>query len=90
MSYVPSTIKKFAKERGAEVLVNKVARWVESVGKWISGGTAIGKNYSTLILDIRYQGSEIYINLENGQVELYGEPVNTLQQFKQVFEANQN
>jgi hypothetical protein len=47
-AYVPSNIKDFAKRKGVSSLVNKVAGWAEKVGKRITGGTAIGYNYSTL------------------------------------------
>jgi hypothetical protein len=72
-AYVPDNIKKFAKQRGVSSLVNKAAGWAEKVGKRITGGTAIGKNYSTLILDMGYQTSDIYINTDNETIELYGE-----------------
>jgi hypothetical protein len=70
-------------------LVNTVAGWAEKVGKRIVGGTAIGKNYDTLILDMTYQGSEIRINTEYETIELYDEPVRTFAQFKSVYEENQ-
>jgi hypothetical protein len=54
-AYVPDNIKSFAKRKGVSALVNKAAGWAEKVGKRITGGTAIGKNYDTLILDMGYQ-----------------------------------
>jgi hypothetical protein len=62
-AYVPSNIKEFAKRKGVSSLVNKVAGWAEKVGKSITGGTAIGYNYSTLILDMdlpRFRNSYQY------------------------------
>jgi hypothetical protein len=85
-AYVPDNIKKFAKQRGVSSLVNKVAGWAEKVGKGIKGGTAIGKNYSTLILDMGYQTSDIYINTEDETIELYGEEVNSFPEFKKVYD----
>jgi hypothetical protein len=85
-AYVPDNIKKFAKQRGVSSLVNKVAGWAEKVGKGIRGGTAIGKNYSTLILDMGYQTSDIYINTDNETIELYGEEVNSFPEFKKVYD----
>ena len=82
---VPSNIKDFAKRKGVSSLVNTVAGWAEKVGKRITGGTAIGKNYSTLILDMGYQTADIYINTENGTIELYGEPVRNFNEFKKVW-----
>ena len=89
-AYVPSNIKEFAKRKGVSSLVNKVAGWAEKVGKGIRGGTAIGYNYSTLILDMTYQGSEIRINTDNDTVTLYDEPVRSFDEFKQVYLDNQD
>jgi hypothetical protein len=88
-AYVPSNIKDFAKRKGVTQLVNTVAGWAEKVGKKISGGTAIGKNYNTLVLDMTYNGSEIYINCETERVELYDELVRNFQQFKKVYDEYQ-
>ena len=89
-AFVPSNIKEFAKRKGVSSLVNKVAGWAEKVGKGIRGGTAIGMNYSTLVLDITYQGSEIRINTNNDTVTLYDEPVYSFNDFKQVYLDNQD
>jgi hypothetical protein len=85
-AYVPDNIKKYAKQRGVSSLVNKAAGWAEKVGKRITGGTAIGKYYSTLILDMGYQTSDIYINTDNETIELYGEEVNSFPEFKKVYD----
>jgi hypothetical protein len=84
-AYVPSNIKEFAKRKGVSSLVNKVAGWAEKVGKSITGGTAIGYNYSTLILDMTYQGSEIRINTDDDTVTLYDEPVRSFNEFQRVY-----
>ena len=84
-AYVPSNIKEFAKRKGVTSLVNKVAGWAEKVGKGIRGGTAIGYNYSTLILDMTYQGSEIRINTDNDTITLYNEPVDNFNAFQRVY-----
>ena len=84
-AYVPSNIKEFAKRKGVSRLVNTVAGWAEKVGARITGGTAIGKYYDTLILDMGYQTADIYINCEKETVELYGEPVRSFSEFKNVF-----
>jgi len=89
-AYVPSNIKEFAKRKGVSSLVNKVAGWAERVGQGIRGGTAIGYNYSTLVLDMTYQGSEIRINTDNDTVTLYDEPVYSFNDFKQVYLDNQD
>jgi hypothetical protein len=84
-AYVPSNIKEFAKRKGVSSLVNKVAGWAEKVGKGIRGGTAVGYNYSTLVLDMTYQGSEIRINTDNDTVTLYDEPVRSFGEFQRVY-----
>ena len=89
-AYVPNNIKEFAKRKGASSLVNKVAAWAEKCGKGIRGGTAIGKNYSTLVLDLGYQDGAIRINLDNQTVTLYGEEVFDVKSFKQALDNNAN
>lgn len=74
-AYVPDNIKSFAKRKGISSLVNKVAGWAEKAGKGIKGGTAIGKNYDTLILDLSYQDGAIRINIPEEEIEVYDEPV---------------
>ena len=84
-AYVPSNIAEFAKRRGVSSLVRKVAGWAEKVGARITGGTAIGKGYNTLILDMGYQTADIRIDVEEETIELYDEPVNSFPEFKRVF-----
>ena len=88
-AYIPYNIMDFAKNKGsyAVALVKKAATWAEKSGKRISGGTAIGKNYSTIILDMKHQGAEIYINLDNETIELYGEEVYDAKSFAHVFKT---
>ena len=88
-AHVPYNILDFAKNKGsyAVALVKKAATWAEKSGKRISGGTAIGKNYSTIILDMKHQGAEIYINLDNETIELFGEEVYDAKSFAQVFKT---
>lgn len=90
-AYVPSNIKDFAKRKGVTSLVNKVAAWAEKAGKGIRGGTAVGKNYSTLVLDLGYQDGAIRINMSDNYdeptVELYGEPVRDAKSFAAVLNA---
>jgi hypothetical protein len=83
-AYVPENVAKFAKRKGVTSLVNKVANWAEKSSKKIRGGTAIGKNYDTLILDLSHQDSAIYINIPEETVELYGEPVFDAKSFAKV------
>lgn len=89
---VPSNVLEFAKRKGsyATALVKKAADWAEKAGKRITNGTAIGKDYSTIILDIKHQGSEIYINLEDETIELFGEEVKDAKSFAKVLKMNES
>ena len=83
---VPSNIRDFAKRKGVSSLVNKVAKWAEAVGKRIAGGTAIGKNYSTLVLDLDYkQQGEIRIDTDDETITLFDEPVRSFNEFQRVY-----
>ena len=84
-AYVPSNIAEFAQRKGISSLVRKVAGWAERVGARITGGTAIGKGYDTLILDMGYQTGDIRIDCVYETIELYGEPVESFNDFKNVF-----
>ena len=89
---VPSNVLEFTKRKGsyATALVKKAAGWAEKAGKYISNGTAIGKNYSTIILDMKHHGSEIYINLDDETIELFGEPVTDAKSFAKVLATNES
>ena|SRR4030067_1411121 len=52
-----------------ETSINKIESILKSLGISINGGTTIGKSPQTVILDIKYQGSEIYVN-SDGEVEI--------------------
>lgn len=81
---VPSNIQSFANKKGAlaKRLVRRVDTWANKIGKRITGGTAIGKNYNALILDLTYQGGEITIDLDRETIEVQGEPVANFKQFE--------
>lgn len=90
-AYVPSNIAEFAKRKGVSSLVRKVAGWAEKVGARIAGGTAVGKNYSTLVLDLDYkQQGEIRIDTDEETIELYDEPVYDFKSFQRVYVDGQD
>jgi hypothetical protein len=72
-AYVPDNVMSFAKRKGVTAIVKKVANWAQKAGKRVVDGTAIGKGYNTLILDLTYQGGEIHINLEDETISVNGE-----------------
>jgi hypothetical protein len=82
-----------------EDAVATIERWLKRLGKSINGGTTIGKDPQTVILDLKYQGGEIRVNSSgfdqtkygNAGVEVYGEPIrneNSFNEFKRVVEKN--
>jgi hypothetical protein len=87
---VPSNIAQFAKRRGVMPLVNKVAKWATVSGKRIVGGTAIGKGYSTLVLDLTHNGSEVYIDLDDETISVNGQDVSDLKSFKRALELKES
>jgi hypothetical protein len=78
---LPSNIETFAKSKKILPLVMQVARWAEKAGKKIVGGTAVGKNYDTLILDVTRDGSEIRINIPGEEIEVNAEQVDNYKEF---------
>jgi len=84
----PSNIVKFAKERGFISLVNKIDKWIIKAGhrNGITGGTAVGKYYSTLILDVSHQDSQIRVDMDDGSIEAFGEDVNNYNDFKKAYD----
>lgn len=92
-AYLPSNIKQWAKERGPEAykLANKVAGWIERLGKRVTGGTAIGKYYSTLVFDIGTRQGVVHINLDTDAVTISGadrEEAYTFNEFKKLWMAS--
>lgn len=87
-AFIPSNIKEFAKRKNVMPLVTKVATWAEKVGKRIAGGTAIGKGYNTLVLDLDYtQAGEIRIDCENETITMFDEPIQSFSDFKKVYDS---
>jgi hypothetical protein len=87
---VPSNVAEFAKRKGVSTIVNTVARWAEKVGKRVVGGTAVGKNYDTLILDLTHQGSEVYIDCNNETIKVNGTEVYDFKSFKSALGESDN
>lgn len=88
-AYIPSNIEEFAKRKYVLPLVKKIANWAEKAGMGIRGGTAIGKNYNTLILDLTYQGGEIRIDCEYKTITVNGEDVDDYDSFVSAVEENE-
>lgn len=67
----------------------KVGTWATKSGVHISGGTSIGKRPQTLILDLKNDGSEIYIN-DDGEISFNGVTVENQKQFATELEKYKN
>ena len=83
-AHVPSNIKDFAKRKGRLSDVKQIARWAEKAGLGIRGGTAIGKGYDTLVLDLTYNGAEIYFDLDTGKIKVNRQPVTDWKTFSKA------
>jgi len=81
---IPSNIKDFAKRKGRLRDVKQLARWAEKAGLGIRGGTAIGKGYDTLVLDLTYNGAEIYFDLDTGKIKVNRQPVTDWKTFSKA------
>ena len=87
---LPSNIKDFAQDRGVLPLVKQINRWAKKLGMRVGGGDAIGKNYSTLILDLTYQGGEVRINTETDEINVKGKKVWDFESFKEALGESVN
>lgn len=56
-----STYSRMAQTSEQEDAIVTIERWLKKMGKNVVGGTTIGKHPQTVILDLAYQGSEIYV-----------------------------
>lgn len=75
-----------------EKAIKKIEWWLEKIDKKVVGGTTIGKYQDTVILDLTYQGGEIYVHsngfedTDNGYpgVTVNDIPVNSFYEFKKA------
>jgi hypothetical protein len=86
---VPDNVVRFAKKKGVLPIVRKVATWANKEGKRVVGGTAIGKNYDTLVLDLTHQGSEIYINCDTDEITVNDQPVYDYESFSLALDRDE-
>jgi hypothetical protein len=85
---LPSNVMEWLKRAATseqEAAAKKVGGWAKKAGTHITGGTTIGKSPQTLILDIKHQGSEIYIDAD-GTTKFNDVEVTTPKQFADAFE----
>ena len=73
-----------------EEAIRKIEGWAKRAKQYIVGADCIGKYPQTVILDLTYHGSEIYVHADgfedteygNPGVTVYGEPVYNYEDFK--------
>lgn len=87
---VPSNIAQFAKRRGVMPLVSKVAKWAKALNTAVIGGTAIGKGYSTLVLELGHYKSRVYVDIDDETISVNGKDVDNLKSFKQALELRES
>jgi len=68
-----------------EQSIQQVEEWLTRLQKNIRGGTTIGKSPQTVILDLTYQGSEIYID-SDGKIEIFNIEVHDFNEFKEQYD----
>ena len=79
-----------------EEAISQIESWVKRAKKCIVGADTIGKYPQTVILDLTYHGSEIYVHADgfedteygNPGVTVNGEAVYDYQDFKKALEEN--
>ena len=81
---LPSNISSWLKRNGSpeqQRSARKICKWCEDLGHGIVGGTAVGKYYDTLILDLTYNGGQISV-YDDGTIKLNEEVVNSKRDVK--------
>jgi len=66
---------RYASTDAQERAIAGMQRSLKRIGKQVVGATTIGKHPQTVILDLTYQGSDIYID-DDGTTKIYGILVN--------------
>lgn len=60
-----SRYSRYAQTDEQEQLISDLEKTLVKLGKNVVGGTTIGKSPQTVVLDLTYQGSEIYVDASN-------------------------
>ena len=78
-----SYITRAADTTKQEQALRKVEKLAKALKVNVGSGTKIGKYPQTVILDHRYQGSEIYVD-SDCKIEIQGEVVSSIQEIKEA------
>lgn len=86
---LPSNIVEFLKDRPEQkALANKANKWLLAIaGRSFCGGTAVGKHYCTLILDINYQDGNVSVD---DDIKICNVSVSTKKEFEKAFHEKYN
>jgi len=69
-----SQYTRLASNDDQESVIRTIERWAKRIGKPICGADLIGKYHDTVILDLSYHGSEIYVNANGWDDTDHGYP----------------
>jgi hypothetical protein len=84
---VSRRLKRLAWTDEQEDGIAQACKLARAAGHPITSGTRMPEwpKPSDVILDVEYQGSEVYVDLE-GSIEVHGQPVKSASEFKAAFE----
>ena len=80
-----SKYTRLAETNEQEESIVEIELWLKRLNKKIIGTTTIGKSPQTIILDLTYQGSEIYID-RDGEIEFNDEKIYSYNDFKNEYD----
>ena len=69
-----SQYTRLASNDDQESVIRTIERWAKRIGKPICGADRIGKYHDTVILDLSYHGSEIYVHANGWDDTDHGYP----------------
>lgn len=69
-----SKYTRLASNDEQEEVIRTIEKWAKKIGKPICGAVTVGKYYDTVILDLTYNGSEIYVNANGWDDTDHGYP----------------
>lgn len=82
---IPDNIKKrFKNDPDAMSVINKVSKWALKSNSVINGGTTIGKDYNTLVLDLSNHGRAVHINLDDYTITVNNKKVTNEKSFTEA------
>jgi len=69
-----SQYTRLASNDDQESVIKTIERWAKKIGRPICGAELIGKYHDTVILDLSYHGSEIYVHANGWEDTDHGYP----------------